>query len=424
MKHTLLALLATLTLVGCWEDLPAGDFTTPDYWSELFLNKYADELVVGELEAGPGAIDEPRTVLLITGVTIRERWFDPIVARLERDGFRPVVYEPPALLSYDLFDATEDLADVVAQLRADSGQDKIDILAECTGGVIARHYIQSLGGDAYVSRMVTFVSPQHGVGKAPLAAVIAGWPALDDLTPGSDFLNAVNDAPLPENVPFTSIYTCTDEYIQPYETSIIPGANNIGLCDGFVGHFQTFYDPAIYEIMYDALTEPLPASATAPDPAEEPTEDPIDTPTEDPTGPAPVDPTPANDEPPSHPQAGPDDEPVTATTLPEGEGRADRRRRGARARRRPRLQLRRLGRGARAPAGPLRPRVGPAPPPRRVSAGGSGTEADGTSARRARCPWPAVVPTALAEADETSARQAGENPVAGGCPTAAHVVPP
>ena len=51
-------------------------------------------------------------------------------------------------------------------------------------------------------------------------------------------LEAVNSAPLPANVPFTSIYTCTDEYIQPYETSIIPGAKNIGLCDEFVGHFQ------------------------------------------------------------------------------------------------------------------------------------------------------------------------------------------
>lgn len=136
------------------------------------------------------------------------------------------------------------------------------------GWPIARHYVQSLGGESKVSRLVTFISPQHGVDKAPWAASIAGWPALHDLSPGSEFLDAVNSAPLPEDVPITSIYTCTDEYIQPYETSIIPGAENIGLCDEFVGHFQFFWDPQIYLVMHGALTKPLAADDDAPeDPA-------------------------------------------------------------------------------------------------------------------------------------------------------------
>lgn len=274
--------LPAFTLFACW-DLPPGDKTSPYFWSDLFLDKYADELVVTELEPGPEPLAEPRTVLLITGVTIKAQWFDPIAARLTRDGFIPVVYEPPALLSGDLFEASEALAEVVERVKRDSGQDKIDILAECTGGLIARHYIQSLGGAEHVSRMVTFVSPQNGVDKAPWAYAIAGWPALRDLSPGSAFLRAVNDAPLPADVPFTSIYTCSDEYIQPWQTSIIPGATNIGLCDEFVGHFQTLYDPAIYLLMHEALTRPTPAELAAePDPSE-PTE-----PDPDPSEPEPV----------------------------------------------------------------------------------------------------------------------------------------
>ncbi len=249
---------AAFASAGC-PGMPPGDMKSPQYWGDAFLQKYEDELVVGQLEPGPTPLEEPRVVLLITGVTIPAEWFEPIEARLIRDGFIPIVYEPPDLLSGDLFQNSAWLADVVDQVRAETGHDKIDILAECTGGLIARHYIQSLGGDQYVSRMVTFISPQHGVAKAPMAAEFAGWPALYHLSPGSDFLQAVNDAPLPENVPITSIYTCTDEYIQPYETSIIPGAKNIGLCDEFVGHFQFFYDPEIYLIMHGALTEPLPS---------------------------------------------------------------------------------------------------------------------------------------------------------------------
>lgn len=255
-----LTLAAALAVAACWE-LPAGDKTSPDYWSQLFLDKYADELVVGELEPGPPPLDEPRAVLLITGVTIRAAWFEPIAARLERDGFIPYIYEPPDLLTGDLLEESAALADVVAHVLAISGQQRVDILAECTGGVIARHYVQSLGGDEHVSRLVTFVAPHQGITKAPWAAAIAGWPALYDLSPGSAFLTAVNSVPVPPNVPITSIYTCSDEYILPWQGSIVPGATNIGLCDGFVGHFQTFYDPEIYEIMYDALTAPLPEGA-------------------------------------------------------------------------------------------------------------------------------------------------------------------
>jgi triacylglycerol lipase len=236
--------------------VPAGDWRSPTFWGDLSLDMWANErhAAMQNIEPGPTPLATPRTVLLVTGVTIKAEWFDPIAARLKRDGFIPVVYEPPALLSYDLFQAAEDLKVVVERTRAASGQEKIDILAECTGGLIARHYIQSLGGDSAVSRLVTFVSPQHGIAKAPMAAAIAGWPALHDLSPGSAFLHAVNDAPMNPNVPMTSIYTCTDEFIRPYQTSIVPGATNIGLCGhGFVGHFQTLYDPSIYLIMHDAL---------------------------------------------------------------------------------------------------------------------------------------------------------------------------
>jgi triacylglycerol lipase len=240
--------------------VPSGDLKDPWTWGNYMLDKYAPEraeaMTIEPAFAPPLA--QKRTVLLITGVTIPAVWFDPIKARLERDGFRTVVWEPPALLSGDLFTNAERLADVVDGIRAQTGEAKIDILAECTGGLLARHYIQSLGGDQYVSRMVTFISPQHGLPKAELAFATVGWDALSDLTPGSEFLETVNNAPLPANVPVTSIYTCTDEYIQPYKTSNIPGAKNIEVgCDHFIGHFQFFYDREIYKIMHAELTAPV-----------------------------------------------------------------------------------------------------------------------------------------------------------------------
>jgi triacylglycerol lipase len=242
---------------GTCTKLPAGNWRSAEFWGELYLNKYAAQLEYANthIEAGPTPITTPRTVLLITGVTIKKEWMMPIQKRLERDGFNTVLYEPAALLSGDLEKESKALVSLVDGILKQTGETTIDILAECTGGVIARHYIQSLGGDQKIAHMVTFVSPQHGLPIAPLVYGIVGWPALRDLTPWSKFMHAVNDAPLPSNVSFTSIYTCTDEYIQPYSTSAIPGATNIDLCHGFTGHFQTMYDPAIYMVMHDALVK-------------------------------------------------------------------------------------------------------------------------------------------------------------------------
>ena len=278
LSPSVLAASLVTSLASATCTMPSGDITRPETWGDYFLDKYAAERAeaTSHIEVGPAPLAQPRTVLLITGVTIPAEWFDPIVLRLQRDGFRPVVWEPPALLSGDLVENSRRLAQVVDEIRAQTGEERIDILAECTGGLLARHYIQSLGGDAHVSRMITFISPQNGLPKAALAHDLVGWPALEDLTPGSVFLETVNNAPLPEDVAVTSIYTCTDEYIQPYKTSIIPGAKNIGLCDEFVGHFQFFYDPEIYLLMHGELTRPAPS-------------DPVGQPDPDPTTPAPTD---------------------------------------------------------------------------------------------------------------------------------------
>jgi hypothetical protein len=273
------ALIAAAGSVFATCTLPSGDIKQPQTWGQYFLDKFATERAesMNLNETPPAPLATPRTVLLITGVTIPAEWFDPIKARLERDGFRPVVYEPPDLLSGDLFWNSEQLGHVIDGIRAQTGEERIDILAECTGGLISRHYVQALGGNAHVRKIVTFISPQHGLPKAAEASLIVNWDAVKDLTPGSEFLETVNNAPMAPDVPITSIYTCTDEYIQPYETSIIPGAKNIGIgCDGtFVGHYQFFYDREIYKLMHSELVAPAPTDVDPGQPTpptEEPTE--------------------------------------------------------------------------------------------------------------------------------------------------------
>jgi triacylglycerol lipase len=246
---------------GDCRGVPFGNWRSPYFWADVYLAKYARQRKEfnENIEPGPAPLAKPRTVVLVTGVTIKAAWFDGIAARLRRDGFRTVMYEPPNLLTGDLFRASKDFGAFVERVQKESGDEKVDILAECTGGLISRYYVQSLGGERHVARLVTFVSPQHGIGPVPLVARMTGWPALYDLSPGSRFLRAVNEAPLPASVPITSIYTCNDEYIKPYRTAHIPGATNVEICgNGFVGHFQTMYDRGIYALMHGALVKEIP----------------------------------------------------------------------------------------------------------------------------------------------------------------------
>jgi hypothetical protein len=73
-------------------------------------------------------------------------------------------------------------------------------------------------------------------------------------------------APVPGtlgDVSYTSVYTVTDELVQPFWTADLQGGANIkiqDLCPGRVGeHFEMVFDSAAYGVVLDALTHPGPA---------------------------------------------------------------------------------------------------------------------------------------------------------------------
>jgi hypothetical protein len=63
----------------------------------------------------------------------------------------------------------------------------------------------------------------------------------------------------------TSIYSETDDLVQPYETSMLDGATNIAvqdLCPGRpVDHIALAYDAVAFALTIDALDHPGPADA-------------------------------------------------------------------------------------------------------------------------------------------------------------------
>jgi hypothetical protein len=208
----------------------------------------------GSGAGAPAAEPQPtRTVLLIPGTTIPGSYFDEMAARLSRDGFLPVVFEPPDLFTESLVTGAARISDQIDTVLAESGESRVHIVAECNGGVATRYALQVLGGWDRVDQVVTFVSAHHGTWLSPVGDWTTGFQSLADITPGSPFLTELDAAPFPAGLSFTSIYSCNDELMLPYDTSVVDGATNVLFCDYYVGHFDGFWDPVVYDRIHAAL---------------------------------------------------------------------------------------------------------------------------------------------------------------------------
>jgi triacylglycerol lipase len=95
----------------------------------------------------------------------------------------------------------------------------IDLVCFSLGGIVARYYLQRLGGIERVQRFVTISSPHHGT----LMAYFRRNAASRQLHPGSPFLADLNrDVKMLDRLQVTSIWTPFDLMIVPARSSRLP----------------------------------------------------------------------------------------------------------------------------------------------------------------------------------------------------------
>ena len=119
--------------------------------------------------------------------------------------------------------------DVLAQqvakgIEKQFGAQTIDLVAFSMGGMIARYYLQRLGGLERVKRFVTICTPHHGT----LTARLSSNPVAKQLRPGSDFLADLDrDVQSLSKLIVTSIYTPFDLMIVPSTSTFLSFAYNV-----------------------------------------------------------------------------------------------------------------------------------------------------------------------------------------------------
>jgi triacylglycerol lipase len=196
-----------------------------------------------------GQVVDP--VLLVHGMVDNRSIFTLLRRSLRRCGFgqvRTLNYSP---FTSDARDAAAALGRAVEQLCAETGHDQVHVVAHSLGGVLARYYVQRLGGDERVHTLVTLGTPHRGTSSARLLPLRL----CRQLRPGSDLL-AELERPAPGcRTRFLAVWSDLDQLIYPKRNASIDhpdlDAHNV-LLRG-VGHMSLPMHPRVARVVTRAL---------------------------------------------------------------------------------------------------------------------------------------------------------------------------
>ena len=157
------------------------------------------------------------TVILISGFAATARALSIMRKRLQRDGFNVLVLSLDWHTLSDgfrgLYSLAERLSSLALKLRKDRNSPKVYLIAHSAGGLVARYYVQLLGGNHYCDGLITLGTPHRGSWVAALglfSPLILKAGCLIHMLPHSRFIWRINSAPLAKDFWMVSIHSRGD----------------------------------------------------------------------------------------------------------------------------------------------------------------------------------------------------------------------
>ncbi|MBT2384877.1 alpha/beta fold hydrolase [Streptomyces sp. ISL-11] len=204
-------------------------------------------------------VGEHPPVLLLHGFIDNRSVFVLLRRSLRRNGWRQVESLNYSPLTCDVRTAAELLGRHVEDFCARTGSRRVDVVGHSLGGLIARYYVQRLGGDARVRTLVTLGTPHGGTRVAPL---MSAHPLVRQMRPGSEVIRELA-APAPNcGTHFIGFWSDLDQLMVPVETARIDHpdliARNVRVTG--VGHLALPVHWAVATGIRQALTTEEPAA--------------------------------------------------------------------------------------------------------------------------------------------------------------------
>ena len=150
-------------------------------------------------------------ILLVHGFVDNRSVFTLLRRALRRRGFGQVLTLNYSPFTQDVRSAAERLARLVEKTCEETGYERVHVVGHSLGGLVARYYVQRMGGDARVRTLCTLGSPHAGTWAAHLLPSRLSR----QLRPGSDLL-AELAAPAPGcRTRFVAFWSDLDHLIVP-----------------------------------------------------------------------------------------------------------------------------------------------------------------------------------------------------------------
>ena len=156
-------------------------------------------------------------ILLLHGLMDNRAIFAVLRRQLKHRGFGRIVTHSYSVLTSDIRAAAERLGREVERLCEETGYERVHVVGHSMGGLIARYYVQRLGGDRRIHTLVTLGTPHGGTVMAKLLPT----PVCRQLRPGSDLL-AELELPAPGcRTRFLAVWSDLDELVVPQRNATI-----------------------------------------------------------------------------------------------------------------------------------------------------------------------------------------------------------
>ncbi|MFG3284996.1 esterase/lipase family protein [Streptomyces sp. NPDC048111] len=192
-------------------------------------------------------------VVLLHGFIDNRSVFVLLRRSLARHGWRHLESLNYSPLTVDIRVAAELLGRHVEEICARTGHREVDIVGHSLGGLIARYYVQRLGGDHRVRTLVTLGTPHTGTRSALLAPA---HPIVRQMCPGSEVVEELRRPAPGIRTRFVSFWSDLDTLMIPVETARVEHpdliAQNIQVTG--IGHLAMPVHPAVAAGVRQALT--------------------------------------------------------------------------------------------------------------------------------------------------------------------------